>query len=118
MTVAADVVIARRTAVVRLDGAPHRVRRERTIAHVGHPIVREYPELWRPLTVDYDLPGSGGSSPAQPDPGGPDRPSSRARRSTWEAYAVALGGDADQVAALDDKSDVIALADELEAGEG
>jgi len=45
---------------VRLDGTVHRVRRGRTLAHADHPIVRDNPDLWRPLAVDYDL---------DPDPG-------------------------------------------------
>lgn len=51
----ADVLIARRTAVVRLDGSPVRVRRGATLAHAEHPIVRENPDLWKPLPVDYDI---------------------------------------------------------------
>lgn len=53
----ADLMLARRTAVVVLDGTPHRVRRGRTTAHADAPVVRARPDLWRPIVVDYPATG-------------------------------------------------------------
>lgn len=49
------IVIARTSARVGLDGVVHRVRRGSTLAHADHPIVRENPDLWKPLPVDFDV---------------------------------------------------------------
>jgi len=48
-----DVMIARHGAMVVLDGTPHRVRRGRTTAHVDSQVVRDHPELWAELVVDF-----------------------------------------------------------------
>lgn len=49
----ADVMIARESRLVSVDGQEVRVRRNRTTAHSDHPIVKNHPELWVPLTVDH-----------------------------------------------------------------
>ena len=112
----ADLLIARRSAVVGLGGTPHRVRRGRTIAHRGHPIVEQYPDLWRPVPVDYDLDPEVELGQPAPAPAGPDRPAARAPRDAWDAYAAELGLNPEAVAALSSKADVVALVDQVEAG--
>lgn len=37
----------------RGDGVAVKVRRGRTTAQAGHPIVEAYPDLWEPVQVDY-----------------------------------------------------------------
>ena len=52
--------------MVALDGTPHRVRRGRTLAHADHPIVQEYPDLWKPLPIDFPAPEDAAPSAAAP----------------------------------------------------
>lgn len=58
------IVIARTSARVGLDGVVHRVRRGSTLAHADHPIVRENPDLWKPLPVDFDVEPAPAPAPA------------------------------------------------------
>ena len=51
-----SVLVAQQSAVVAVDGTPHRVKRGRTTAHAGAAIVKQHPDLWGPLTVDYPAP--------------------------------------------------------------
>lgn len=62
-----DLRIARRSAVVVLDGTPHRVRRGRSVAHADSPVVREHPELWRVLPVDFPAAPARPAGPAPKD---------------------------------------------------
>lgn len=68
-----DVMIARTGGVVRVNGERRRVYRGRTTAHVDAQVVADYPELWRPITVDFpaelDYPAAGAATvPASPAP--------------------------------------------------
>lgn len=40
------------------------VRAERTTAHADHPVVVNYPHLWRPLPINYPTYATGGVVPA------------------------------------------------------
>lgn len=48
-----DVVVARVSAVLHLNGQRHKIHRGRTTAHMNHPIVKGREHMWRPITVDY-----------------------------------------------------------------
>lgn len=48
-----DLLVARRTAALRLNGRRTMVQAGRTTAEPGADIVKENPSLWEPLTVDY-----------------------------------------------------------------
>jgi hypothetical protein len=120
-----DLRIAHRSAVVDLDGTPHRVRRGRTLAVAEHPIVVEHPELWRPLVVDYDVDPDQPPAAAGPAPTGDDdnadasaaRPPVNASKADWQAYALTLGF-ADDFVNESTKADLIAHIDGLEADKG
>lgn len=65
------IVIARTSARVSVDGTVYRVRRGATLAHSDHPIVRENPDMWKPLPVDFDV---------EPDTAPADAPEAKAVR--------------------------------------
>lgn len=71
-----ELLIAKRSAMVTLDGALLRVRRGRTLAHAEHPIVAADPTLWRPMPIDYDVETT--TSPVVPDPPAPADPDAEA----------------------------------------
>ncbi|MEU8264471.1 hypothetical protein AB0C02_28095 [Micromonospora sp. NPDC048999] len=50
-----DLVVARTSGVVMMDGRRHPIRRGATIARAEHPIVTDNPRLWEPLRVHYDV---------------------------------------------------------------
>ncbi len=53
----ADVMICSQSAQVLVDGERLEwVRAERTTAHSDHPVVTEYPHLWRPLPINFPSP--------------------------------------------------------------
>jgi hypothetical protein len=117
----ADVRIACRTAMVRLDGSLIKVRRGRTLAHADHPIVRENPDDGM---VGVEVPADGTlSPPIEGDGSGTalpalvERPGDRDARPVWDTYAAALGLNAEVVAGLSNKGEVIALADAVAAGD-
>lgn len=49
----ADLLIAKATTIVHYKGRRVKLRRRETIAEAGAEIVREHPDLWEPLTVEY-----------------------------------------------------------------
>jgi hypothetical protein len=53
-----DLLTARQTGVVDIDGKRCPVVRGRTIAHPEHPIARDNPRLWAPLKLDYPQPAA------------------------------------------------------------
>lgn len=111
----ADVMVARQGARLVVDGRPVRLLANGTTAHADSRIVRDHPDLWKPLPVDF--PPEAEQPEADAAPGdGPVRPSARAGRDAWDAYAVAVGLDPEAVAALANKGDVIAAVDALQAG--
>lgn len=58
-----DIMIARRTGTVYIDGRRRMVRRGQTTAHADHPLVAGHPNLFEPLRIDY--PTAGGGDPAE-----------------------------------------------------
>lgn len=61
-----DILIARRTGTVMVDGRRRTVRRGETTAHADAPITRAYPHLWEPLKVDYPAQAVAPASPPAP----------------------------------------------------
>ena len=113
----ADVMVARQGARLVVDGRSVRVLANRTTAHADHQVVRDYPDLWKPLPVDFPAEVGQPEQPGAPAPGvGPARPGAREARDVWDAYAAALGLNAEAVSALSNKGEVVALVDALEAG--
>jgi hypothetical protein len=88
----------------------HKVR-QGSLAHADAAVVQLCPDIWEPLPVDY---------PAAdvPDPAVRTltRPSDRDGRGVWDAYAVELGLDAEAVAAMAKKAEVIKAADARASG--
>lgn len=74
-----QIMIAKATGLPRVDGRRVRVRKGVTTADTSHPIVREYPHLWRPLTPDF---------PAAPPP-----PAERIVPSGGGWYEIVIGGE-------------------------
>lgn len=50
-----DLVVARTSGIVMLNGRRHPLRKGMTVAREGHPIVAANPRLWEPLRVHYDV---------------------------------------------------------------
>lgn len=50
-----DIHVARVSAMVIWQGRRYRIQRGRTTAREGHPILREHPDAWAPLRVDFDV---------------------------------------------------------------
>lgn len=48
-----EILVARQSGVVILDGVRYQIHRGRTTAHANHPIVRGREQMWRALTIDY-----------------------------------------------------------------
>jgi hypothetical protein len=59
-----EIVVAAGDVAVVIDDVPHVLICGVTMAHSSHPIVTEYPSLWKPLDVTYDV-----DEPAPPAPG-------------------------------------------------
>lgn len=67
-----EIMIAVRPGVVYLNGQRRMVRKGKTTAHAGHPIVTDHPKLWRPITVDFAEDGDDLSdAEVTPDAGDP-----------------------------------------------
>jgi hypothetical protein len=100
-----DVMVARRGAVLRIDGVRRRVYRERTTAHVDAQVVRDHPELWRPidldLPADVDYPAEpAATTPASPAPVAAPEPAEAATddESSEPAAAAPAGTEAPPLA--------------------
>jgi hypothetical protein len=50
-----DILIARVSAVIVVDGKKYIIRRGKTTAHYGHPVVRGNEHMFRSLSVDYPV---------------------------------------------------------------
>lgn len=110
-----DVMIARKGARLSVGGRDVRILANGTTAHAGSDVVRDHPELWEPLTVDFPAEAETPGAPLAPGVA-PVRPAAREGRAAWDAHAVALGLNPEAVAAVASKADVIALVDAIEAG--
>jgi len=71
----ADVMICAQSAQVLVDDGDRLewVRADRTTAHADHPVVVEYPHLWRRLEINYPSlgPVTDDQPPAQAEPADP-----------------------------------------------
>ncbi|HZN74926.1 MAG TPA: hypothetical protein VFC00_25100 [Micromonosporaceae bacterium] len=67
-----EIMIAVRQGHIRIDGRRYIVRRGVTTAHRDHPIVRDHPNLWEPIKIDYPMPDGAGSVGAGTPSGEPD----------------------------------------------
>ena len=63
-------------AAVMIDDVPNVLVCGVTMAHSGHPIVRDYPDLWKPLDVHYAV--------DEPEPKAPARTPAAARKGTGQ----------------------------------
>lgn len=97
-------MVATVTYMVRVGDTVHQVWAGVTTADSEASVVRDHPEVWAELVVDF---------PAEPE--APSRPSIRAGRPAWDAYAVSLGLDPDAVSALS-KADLVTVVDAVESG--
>lgn len=50
-----DVLVARISGVLVIDGREETVTAGRTRARASHPIVKAAPDWWEPINVHYDL---------------------------------------------------------------
>jgi hypothetical protein len=50
-----EILVAKETAHITYDGIPQMLVAGRTLARDTHPLVSDYPELWEPLKVQYDV---------------------------------------------------------------
>jgi len=71
----ADVMVAARTAMVRVGDTVHQVWVGQTTAAADATVVRDHPDMWRELVVDFPA-DDGEVAPA----GEPEGPSARAVR--------------------------------------
>jgi hypothetical protein len=60
-----QILVAATSAAVTIDDVPHVIQAGVTMARDTHPIVTDYPGLWKPLDVTYDV--------DEPAPKAPDR---------------------------------------------
>lgn len=51
-----EILIAKRTGVVVINGKKRRVHRGVTTAHRDNPLAISHPHLWEPLRIDYPAP--------------------------------------------------------------
>lgn len=52
---AADVLVATRSALVMYDGRQRMIRAGRTFARAGHPILEDHTGLFEPVKVEFEL---------------------------------------------------------------
>jgi hypothetical protein len=100
----ADVLIARRSAAVVVDGTRKRVIRGRTTAHADAAVAVQYPDLWQPLQVDFAGEGepTGPAAASTPPSAGGAAPTNKAVRAWAKAEGIdvpARGKIADDVVA-------------------
>lgn len=50
-----DILVAKRSGVIVLDGRRYVVQAGRTHVRASHPIVAANPHMFGPITVDYDV---------------------------------------------------------------
>ncbi len=67
-----NVVVARTGARAVVGGRSVRLLAGTTTAHVDAPIVREHPDWWRPLAVDFPAEPDGGALAPTPPSEAPD----------------------------------------------
>jgi len=65
-----EVMVANQDAAVMVGDVPHVLQKGVTMARDTHPIVKDYPSLWKPLDVHYDVdePEPPAKPPAKPAP--------------------------------------------------
>lgn len=61
-----EILVAKSTALVWVDGRQATVAAGRTTVRAGHPILEQYGDLFEPLRVDYELEPES-EKPAEPD---------------------------------------------------
>lgn len=63
-----EIVVACQDAAVVIDGIPNVLITGQTMADARHPIVRDYPGLWKPLDVHYAVDEPAAKAPAKTPP--------------------------------------------------
>ena len=107
----AEILVARRSTAVVIDGTRHRVRRGQTTAHADAAIAVQYPDLWQPLQVDFAGEGEPtGPAASTPPSAGGAAPTNKAVR----AWAKAEGIDVPARGKIPD--DVIAQYEAAQGG--
>ena len=64
----AEILVAAQDAAVTLDGIPHVIQYGTTLADSRHEIVTAHPDLWKPLSVHYDVDEPAPKAPAKAPP--------------------------------------------------